>query len=407
MPTSQCRLWRSTPNRKAQIPRLPARVAHAPPAFAPGTGPNAAGGLLLRGTANDARGASDLSQFKGCTSQRLTCHNPRGSYGAAMELRHLRYFKAVAELLNFSRAAEQMHVAQPALSRQIRALEEELGARLLDRDRGVRLTDAGRTFYAQTCKILAQVDIAIAAVREPPDRTSGELIVCNDWRLSGQFLPTAVTEFHRQFPRAEVTLRDLRYHDQLIALRAHKAHVGFVVRSVLSRRDDLETLLVLTSQIAVVLPAHHALAGESAAKLADLADDAWVTLDEKEAPGYRAFITQICRLSGFTPRFGRSATTVDGLFGRVAAGYGIAITVANSAPRNNPLLRVLASDIEPLELCAVWHRKETSPLLHAFIDILRQQAEEKDPNVAPETLPKISPTRPRKTLARRAKTTAR
>ena len=116
-----------------------------------------------------------------------------------MELRHLRYFKAVAELLNFSRAAEQMRVAQPALSRQIRALEDELGTRLLDRHRGVRLTDAGRTFYTQTCKILAQVDIAIAAVREPPDRTGGELIVCNDWRISGHFLPAAVSEFHRQF----------------------------------------------------------------------------------------------------------------------------------------------------------------------------------------------------------------
>lgn len=293
-----------------------------------------------------------------------------------MELRHLRYFKAVAELLNFSRAAEKMRVAQPALSRQIRALEDELGTRLLDRHRGVRLTDAGRTFYTQTCKILAQVDIAIATVREPPDRTGGELIVCNDWRISGRFLPAAVSEFHRQFPRAEVTLRDLRYHDQLTALRAHQAHVGFVVRSLIGRREDLESLLVLRTKMAVVLPAGHPLAGESGLKLADLAKDTWVTLDEKEAPGYRSFITQLCRISGFTPRFGKSATTIDGLFGRVAAGYGVALTVENGAPYNNPMLRVLTTDIEPLEICAVWHRKETSLLLRAFIALLREQSVE-------------------------------
>ena len=315
-----------------------------------------------------------------------------------MELRHLRYFKAVAELLNFSRAAEQMRVAQPALSRQVRALEEELGTDLLDRHRGVRLTDTGRIFYAQTCKILAQVDIAVASVRETPDRAGGELIVCNDWRLSGQFLPAAVSEFHRQFPRAEVTLRDLRSHDQLTALRAHKAHVGFVVRSVLGRRDDLETLLVLRTKLSVVLPAHHPLAGGAALKLADLAKDTFVTFDEKEAPGYRAFVTQLCRISGFVPNFGKSATTIDGLFGRVAAGYGVAITVESGAPFNNPMLRVLGTDIEPLELCAVWHRNEKSPLLHAFVDLLRQQTREMSGNaMTSNSATKRSPRSARKT----------
>lgn len=322
-----------------------------------------------------------------------------------MELRHLRYFKAVAELLNFSRAAEQMRVAQPALSRQIRALEDELGTPLLDRHGGVRLTDAGRTFYAQTCKILAQVDIAIATVREPADRMGGELIVCNDWRLSGHFLPAAVSEFHRQFPRVELTLRDLKYHDQLTALRAHKAHVGFIVRSVIGRRDDLDTLLVLRTKIAIVIPSSHRLARESALDLADLSEDVWITLDEKEAPGYRTFITQLCRISGFSPRFGKSAMTVDGLFGRVAAGYGVALTIENGAPHNNPMLRVLTTDIEPLEICAVWHRKETSPLLHAFVALLRQQAGEMGvTGPAHASSNSVSP-KPRNTFARAVSST--
>lgn len=314
-----------------------------------------------------------------------------------MELRHLRYFKAVAESLNFSRAAEKMRVAQSALSRQIRALEDEVGVRLLERDRGVRLTDPGRTFYAHTCKILAQVDIAIATLRQPADRRGGELIVCNDWRLSGQFLPTVVAEFHQRFPGAELTLRDLRYPDQLAALRARQAHVGFVVRSVLGRRGNLETLLVLRTQLAVVLPARHPLANQGTLRLADLADETWVTLEEKEAPGYRAFLAQLCRLSGFSPHIGKSAATVDGLFGRVAAGYGVALAVETGAPRHHPMLRVLATDIAPLELCAVWHRHETSPLLHAFLDLLRQEKNELA--ARPPLLP-VEMNRPKKTATK-------
>lgn len=303
-----------------------------------------------------------------------------------MELRHLRYFKAVAELLNFSRAAEQMRVAQPALSRQVRALEEELGATLLERKHGVRLTEAGRTFYAHTCKILAQVDIAVATLRSAPADGGGELIVCNDWRLSGDFLPAAVAEFHRAFPRAEVTLRDLRVHEQLTALRARQAHLGFVVRSLLGRRGDLDTLPVLRARMIAVLSVRHPRAQAASLRLADLAQETWVTLDEKEAPGYRAFLLQVCRISGFAPHFGRAAATIEGLVGRVASGYGVALVLEGGAPRHNPLVRAVPTDIEPLELCAVWHRREKSPLLHAFLDIVRQQ-HAADPERSPSAVP--------------------
>lgn len=293
-----------------------------------------------------------------------------------MELRHLRYFRAVAELLNFSRAAEKLRVAQPALSRQIRALEEELGVRLFDRDRGVQMTDAGRIFFRQTVKILAQVEVAVAEVRAvTADNGMGELIVCNDWRLAGNFVPEVVADFHRQFPRAEVTLRDLRFHDQLAALRSRRAHLGFVVRSVLGRVGELETLLVLRTRLMLVLPARHPRARERTVRMADLAGEKWVTLDEKEAPGYRAFVTQLARLSGFVPKFGQAATAFEGLVARVAMGYGVALTLENLAPRQNRLVRVVASDIEPLELCAVWHRREKSPLLQGFLKILGGRAD--------------------------------
>ncbi len=305
-----------------------------------------------------------------------------------MELRHLRYFKAVAELLNFSRAAERLRVAQPALSRQIKALEDELGAQLLDRNRvRVQLTDAGRTFYAHTCKVLAEVDLAVAAVQEVTAGTGGELILCNDWRLGSDFVPATIAAFQAQHPRAEVTLRDLRLHEQLPALRARRAHLGFLVRDVPGARTDLESLLVLESNLVVVLSAKHRLAGASLVKLADLADDTWVMIDPEEAPDYRGFLIQLCRLRGFTPRFGRSADTLEGVLGRVASGYGVALTLEHTLPRPSPLLRFLPTDCAPIELCAVWHRLETSTLLRDYLAILRQHVEQAG-TVAPSRVSK-------------------
>ena len=291
-----------------------------------------------------------------------------------MELRHLRYFKAVAELLNFSRAAEQLRVAQPALSRQIQALEEELGARLLDRNRvSVRLTDAGRTFYGHTCKVLAQVDMATAAVREVTDGTRGKLRICNDWRMASEFVPVTVALFQAKHPQAEVILRDLNNHEQLAELRAREAHLGFVIGDAVGSQGELELLPVLKSRLFAVLPSKHRLAatGRKSVKLADLAEESWGMIDEKKAPGYRSFLMHLCRMSGFTPKFSPIASTIEGVFGRVASGYGVALAPENIVPKNGNLLCSLPTDCEPLEFCAVWHRQEKSVLLQQYLEILR------------------------------------
>lgn len=289
-----------------------------------------------------------------------------------MELRHLRYFSAVAELLNFSRAAEKLHVAQPALSRQVQALESELGTQLFERSRmGVRLTDAGRTFYPHACKILAEVDIGTAAVREVNDGLGGELIICNDWRLGSDLVPLTIAEFHATHPRATVTLRDLRLHEQLPALRAGKAHLGFVVRDLASVRDEIASLPVLRSPLVAVLPARHPQADASRLKLADLSAETWTVVDEREAVGYRTFLTQLCRLSGFVPRFGTSSSTLEGFLGRIASGFGIGLLPAHMVPRGTPMLRCVATDCEPIELCAVWNRRDRSLLLRDYLAILR------------------------------------
>ena len=133
-----------------------------------------------------------------------------------MELRHLRYFAAVAETLNFTRAAERLRVAQPALSRQIQALEDELGTKLFDRNRQrVLLTDAGQLFHGHAQKILNQVDLATLAVREVANGAEGELRLGQDWRLPASLVSEAIAEYRRNYPRVEVVVRDLPMGEQI------------------------------------------------------------------------------------------------------------------------------------------------------------------------------------------------
>lgn len=292
-----------------------------------------------------------------------------------MELRHLRYFRAVAELLNFSRAAEQLHVAQPALSRQIRALEAELGTTLLDRNHvRVHLTDAGRTFYSHTCKILAQVDIATASVREVTEGTAGELILCNDWHLGGWLVPAALHEFRKKFPRAEVVLHDRKLQDQLALVCDRRVHLGFAVRELIGGRRELDQLLLFRSDLVVVFPPGHPLRGRKRVRLAELAADTWITVDRRESPQYVAFLNRLCRLSGFTPKLGPTASALEGILGRVASGYGVVLLPEYIVPPLHGDLTWAASDCAPIELCAVWHRQEQSKLLQEFVQVLRRHA---------------------------------
>lgn len=297
-----------------------------------------------------------------------------------MELRHLRYFKAVAEQLNFSRAAEQLHIAQPALSRQIQALENEMGARLLERNRvSVRLTDAGRTFYGQTCKILAQVDMAVAAVHEVAEGTGGELIISHDWHLGGELVSATLAEFRAHHPRAQVVLQDCNIPDQLALLRSRRIHLGFVVKELLGTRRDLRSLFIMRSNLLVALPANHRLSRRSRVRLAELANDTWVGIDPKHTPAYAQYLIRLCRLSGFSPIFNQPATTLEGMLGRVASGYGVALIPEHFGLKRTRQVRYAFTDCTPIELCAAWHRDETSLLLPKYLEILHRHLHPQQP----------------------------
>jgi DNA-binding transcriptional LysR family regulator len=290
-----------------------------------------------------------------------------------MELRHLRYFNTVAECLNFTRAAEKLHVAQPALSRQIQALEDEFGTKLFDRNRQrVLLTDAGRLFLGYTQKILAQVDLATIAVREVANGTEGELRIGQDWRLPASLVSQAIAAYRREFPRVEVSVRDLPMNEQLAALNSHKIHIGFIVTDLLGSDSQLASRPVLHSELVAIVPTDHRFAGRQEVRLGELRDSEWISIDTADN-GYRTFLQQICRNAGFTPRFSRAhASQATALVGLVAAGMGVALIPRLLLPPESPPIAVLGTDCDPLDIRAVWHGHDASPLLRNFIGILER-----------------------------------
>lgn len=290
-----------------------------------------------------------------------------------MELRHLRYFVAVAESLSFTRAGETLRIAQPALSRQIRNLEREMGVQLLERTHvRVRLTDAGRVFHAHATKLLAQVDLAVTAAQESARGHDGELVVANDWRLPVSVLSDTIVAFRNRYPRVAVTLAELRLQDQMPALRAGRIHVGFLPRDFVATRDDLELLPVLRSELVAVLPVGHRLADRPSVRLRELADETWIWSSESRGQSLRIFLTQTCRLAGFTPKFGKSGETLEGLLALVALGDGVLLLPRIVVPPGQAKVRLASTDCEIMELCAIWRRDDPSQILHHFVAMMRE-----------------------------------
>jgi len=290
-----------------------------------------------------------------------------------MELRHLRYFQAVSRTLNFSRAAEQLHVAQPALSRQIRDLEAELGTRLFDRNRvRVQLTDAGRTLASHVPKLLAELDLAVESVRATQAGTAGKLMICNDWRVSIQLIPATVIEFRTRHPGVEVSLVDLPVHEQITALRAGRAHICFQGAEAISSRVDLASMPILRTEIKLLVSEQHRLANRRRVRLTDLRNETFIQPIGKDEASYAAFVAQNCRLAGFSPIFTpQKASSAEALVTLVGAGLGIALIPGFASIADRPFVRSISTDCEPIEIHAVWLRTEGSTLLREYLEIVK------------------------------------
>jgi len=293
-----------------------------------------------------------------------------------MELRHLRYFLAVADGLNFSRAAERLRVAQPALSRQVRDLEEQLGFRLFERSTTrVNLTQAGRFFRQQAEKMLVQLDIAVTGAQRIAKGTTGEFRIGTAWNASGLFIADAAHELHERCPALAIDFVELPAHQHTQAVRDQNIDVGFVSGNMLRPRKDVDYGLIYTCPIKAVLPMEHPQASRTEVRLHELKQERWIAIEEEEIPGFKVLLTQLLRPAQFTPKFGRSARSFQSMLAFVGTGEGVALLPELHLPAERAGLRSVGTDCPPYEMFAVWSNDGTNAHVPVYLEILRRKIE--------------------------------
>jgi DNA-binding transcriptional LysR family regulator len=260
-------------------------------------------------------------------------------YGYGMELRHLRYFLAVAEEGHVTRAAERLGIQQPPLSQQIRALEEELGVQLfLRRPRGVELTEAGRALLADARGIMAGVDSAVARARRTARGEQGKVAVgFTSSAPFHPFVPAVIREFRESSPEVSLTLEEAGTGDLVEALRAERLDAAFI-RSPVADTEGIAVHALFEEPMVAALPAGHALAGEEGKTLplAALAAEKLVLYHRHSGPGLYDAIIGACQRAGFSPDVAQEAPRIVATLNLVAAGLGVSLVPESVAALQMP-----------------------------------------------------------------------
>jgi DNA-binding transcriptional LysR family regulator len=288
-----------------------------------------------------------------------------------MELRHLRYFVAVAEELNFTRAAQRLHVAQPALSRAVRQLESELGTSLFTRSkRAVTLTEAGRRLVKQAGDLLAQSDRLIENVRL---NSEGPLRIGYVWGLFHSILPECVRRFRAAHPEAVVHLFDLSAAEQAKALVHGSLDLGFIGLALEADGARLAKTKIASCEFVAVLPRHHRAAKRKTVQLRDMAEESFIIISEKTYPGAAQKITETCAQAGFRPKILQAPERGHTVISLVAAGAGVALLPSplQELPHSGVIFRGLEESPE-IELFLAWNRKVGSAARDRFLSMIQK-----------------------------------
>ncbi len=289
---------------------------------------------------------------------------------ARMELRHLRYFVAVAEAENVTRAATALHISQPALSRQIHDLEDEMNVLLLERSaKSVRLTEAGRVFLQEARAVLQRADEAVNKARSAAGGVQGEIHVGYAPSLTVQILPQALRAFQSEFPRMRVILEDLSTEELLTGLQAGKLQVALMVKPERSHLKGLHFDELAQYPICVALPPGHRLARLRAVKWTQLAGENLIAYNKSSYPEYHEEIARLFKLVGAKMNIAEEQDGVTSLIAAVEAGRGVAFVPSCVACMSGPRLKVikLVPVSKLIIVGAVRREKENSAFVQKFI----------------------------------------
>lgn len=290
------------------------------------------------------------------------------------DLRQLRYFVAVAEALSFTRAAEKLHISQPPLSQQIRALEDDLGARLFDRNkRRVALTEPGRLLLEEARDILARADVARSIVSEAADGCKGRLRLAYPASLSFHgALPRTLLHFSDMAPDMRMELHEMYTETQYDALLSGRIDVGFVraLPKEHSVAQKMQVDAIDNERLLLAMPAKHPMASRKRLHLREVANEPFVTQPRAYSTTLYDTLMQMAALDGFHPTIRQEAQQLTGLLALVSAGVGMALVPTSLQVIRLPEVRMIElADKQANLLLAVARRKgDSSPVLGRFLE---------------------------------------
>lgn len=290
-----------------------------------------------------------------------------------LQTRQMRYFVAVAEELNFHRASERLHISQPALWRQIRDLEQDVGVALLDRQaRGIGLTEAGRSFLEDCRDILERMEAARLQAQRVAAGQVGTLHVgFNEIAGRRRELPRFLKEFRSAFPGINLQLHVMMSQRQIEALRNGEIDAGFLFRHV-GERSDFEAHIVGQDNFVLAIPRDHELVRKPSLALADLADQPLIMPNPRNNGITYEKLFAAMKKAGFAPVIAQFADNENTLLNLVSAGMGLAFV--NSSCRvpdvQRVTLRALSDLSLPIGLELMWLRSNRNPALARFVDLV-------------------------------------
>ncbi|MBD1847863.1 LysR family transcriptional regulator [Cyanobacteria bacterium FACHB-63] len=290
-----------------------------------------------------------------------------------MELRQLRYFVVVAEELNFSHAAARLFVSQPALSRQIKKLEDELGITLFLRQaEGLKLTEAGGFFLERAKEIVQRSQFTVQTLKARRNSTEAPLVVGYIPTILQSFLGDVLHRFGLTHPQVPIRVQEMSPSDQAGALRDRAIDVAFMGNPPPELEAEFIVQCVKQVPIAAVIPSTHRLVNQPSIDLAELATEKFIGMTEETFPGRNDRIRGTCRLAGFTPNFHLFADSHASMITLVAARQGVTVMPSEAAALPHPQV-VFVPLHRPLDYArsTAVRRKETPPpSLDKFLKIL-------------------------------------
>jgi len=284
-----------------------------------------------------------------------------------IELRQLRYFMALAEQLHFGKAAESLHITQPPLSRQIAALEAELGVALFVRhSRAVALTAAGRDFQRHAGAVLAGLEQAVRSARASARGERGELRLSFTMVAAWMLLPELLKAYGAACPEVNLVLNEVLPRDLGPALERGDADLALTFPSPAS--SSLCYRALRSEPLCVVLPAGHRLALAAAFDLAALADEPFITFPRQTAPALHDAVMGCCRAAGFEPRIRLETHLQQTIVNLVAEGLGVSVVPSSMRKMQMPGVAFRTIERSPLvEYGVAWNPGNENPCLNSFL----------------------------------------